>query len=69
MSATQSKGWTPWPGGECPVPPEMRVDVMFGVRSVLTAIRPDSIDWSREGDEDDIVSYRQSAHLHANGSN
>lgn len=52
--------WIPWKGGACPVDNGLRLDVLFEDGSFDLGILADSIDWSREGNEDDIVAYRVS---------
>lgn len=50
------------------MPNTMFVDVKFEDGSELRAILAESIDWGREGDEDDIVAYRQSPEPHEVGA-
>lgn len=51
--------WTPWKGGDCPVPLATVVDVQFGNGTILSAITADSIDWAWDREDGDIVGYRQ----------
>lgn len=61
---TDAAGWIEWKGGECPVDPEMRVDMRMRNLSVRTAVRATDSSWhhpwnGRESDRAyDIVAYR-----------
>lgn len=55
--------WTLWDGGECPVPNAKLVDVKSENGEILPSIAAESIDWSSEGDNDDIVAYRKAASM------
>lgn len=50
--------WIEWKGGECPVPPETRVDVKNGRGWVHTRYPAESWNWGHRGNSWDIVAYR-----------
>lgn len=54
MAAEQD--WTPWNGGECPVPPPVVHVIYRNGDQFLGSV--EAFDWSHEGDDDDIIAYR-----------
>ncbi len=50
--------WIKWHGGERPVPPDTMVEVKFRDGSCETGRSANCYSWRRDGDDDDIVSYR-----------
>lgn len=63
---TADDGWIEWTGGECPVEPETRVDVVFrdGAQwDSYFAGHLDDLDatmscWRHTADDGDIIAYR-----------
>lgn len=49
--------WIEWHGGECPVPPETKVEVELRGGAVMEACAGDYY-WDHYDDDGDIVSYR-----------
>jgi hypothetical protein len=63
VEAKYGKGWKPWGGGECPVEPDTKVEVLL--REDLTEGHKPSVpaeayyyQWNHQGSDDDIVFYR-----------
>lgn len=54
-----SEGWVEWKGGECPVPPETKVQIQFsdGDDDICVASRL-WWEWKSGGSAGDIVAYR-----------
>ena len=50
--------WIEWHGGECPVPPDTRVEVKLRGGFSELAYPADDLYWSHDGDSSDIVEYR-----------
>ena len=59
LRAPEEPEWIEWNGGECPVAPEMRVELKFRVHG--THIMPyyaDALRWNHENNGGDILAYR-----------
>lgn len=65
IEAARNAGpWAMWSGGDCPVDPELPVQLRYrgpedsakGVR--ITAAPAGRLDWSHDGSDDDITAYR-----------
>lgn len=59
LRAPEEPEWIEWNGGECPVAPEMRVELKFRVHG--THIMPyyaDALRWNHENNGGDIIAYR-----------
>lgn len=52
---TDADGWIEWRGGECPVDPETRVEVMWGAQKICSSSRAWAFNWGPSGG---IVAYR-----------
>ena len=50
--------WIKWHGGECPVPPYMRVEVKFRCGVLEREKRAGRYCWNHVGEDYDIVEYR-----------
>ena len=50
--------WIKWDGGECPVPPNILVELKLRGGVILTERRADYYDWNHNDDGFDIVEYR-----------
>lgn len=60
MSSTEVQipgGFTPWPGGECPVDPNATVEVFLACCKT-TIMLGGEINWIRYGHRHDIIAYR-----------
>ena len=53
-------GWRDWHGGECPVPPETRVDVILRRAGKLQECIAGGVVWADRGADGDIVQWRRS---------
>lgn len=60
MSSTEvqiPEGFTPWPGGECPVDPNATVEVFLACCKT-TIMLGGEINWIRNGHRHDVIAYR-----------
>ena len=69
-STPPNDGWIEWKGGECPVDPDLRVQVRFRDGEKSSANRtagwwhgagydaPETSNWIHDGGEADIIAYR-----------
>lgn len=54
---TDDNDWIDWPGGECPVPDGMRIDVKFRYGAIVSTNGASLLDWGEFG-AGTIVAYR-----------
>lgn len=50
-------GWIEWNGGECPVPPNTKVEIQYPDNDVDSCIAS-AVDWNHYGMGGDITAYR-----------
>lgn len=56
--AAKNDGWIEWGGGECPVPRDTMVDVIFGRGGIMSTNIADCWRWNHSGTDSDIIAYR-----------
>ena len=56
-SAESESGWIEWNGGECPVPPNTKVEIQYPDNDVYSCIAS-AVDWNHDGTGGDITAYR-----------
>ena len=56
-SAESESGWIDWNGGECPVPPNTKVEIQYPDNDVDSCIASE-VDWNHYGMGGDITAYR-----------
>ena len=56
-SAESESGWIEWNGGECPVPPNTKVEIQYPDNDVDSCIASE-VDWNHYGMGGDITAYR-----------
>lgn len=54
----KNDGWIEWGGGECPVPRDTMVDVIFGRGGIMSTNIADRWRWNHSGTDSDIIAYR-----------
>ena len=52
-------GWIRWEGGQCPVAPDVMIEMEFHGGGKIVSTKPWDWDWEHDGDEGDIVAYRE----------
>jgi hypothetical protein len=57
MTDPTPNDWTPWNGGDCPVPGETRVKVLLRSGQVLHDWKASRLVWNHGPDKDDILLY------------
>ena len=58
MNKADKDGWIEWHGGECPVPPDTRVDVKFRDGDKWNSDPANGVSWNHLDDGRDIIAYR-----------
>ena len=56
-TAESQSGWIEWNGGECPVPPNTKVEIQYPDNDVDSCIASE-VDWNHYGMGGDITAYR-----------
>lgn len=57
-SAESESGWIEWNGGECPVPPNTKVEILQYPDNDVDSCIASEVDWNHYGMGGDIIAYR-----------